>query len=908
MKKMFGIGTVILMMLVAIAPAINSSQLSTEKESGWNIEVAGFGNWDLNIDFQRCYFEKKYVKNNQRFVEYRIEYNVSNVGTEEYVNDGTLMIGASTEEITIAPWEINIPTFFMPGPSVGVYVHRVELGCSENPSIDQERLFAAKMIKLEFVETVDSNPSNDFDYEFAQQWNEKVDYTPTVPQVEVSAPHWYNKIYCVPEIPDLYKLDFFDVRILPAIIKSERMGWTGEAAAYLTKIGKDVGEIIGTTVAFLLLIKNDIKIVAQWIVDFIEWFYATINGIFYGGLIELIHDFITYVLPAVGRISAEAAIWGGTVAVLCLKLYNDVDSMYNWTLSDPWDKPIKIKGVVDRVKIGEIITVSCRDQVKEYPDPDNDGRIEYGFLVSSEPIGNEKHNWSIHKCVVTVKGSKHKEAAQSPPLLSYAFSNGTVYTHFLSPDGNYRDRGQNMLSFVERIKGFVKSRPLISLLEKIFKKSDSSDETETSIERDFDLDALVQNAKEEEEGYELFEGVYKEYYPGAPASPNIVYFSSDQVLVGFKSYVDVTEIDDVLGYPVVDTLVELNVVVVEIYGIDPEDFIEQAEQLEDVEYAELDYVYQTCYIPDDPLWGEQWGNRAIKCPQAWDITMGNQYSGVDIAILDTGRNKNHEDLPRSTSYLDYDFVNNDDEPDDDCYVKHGTHCAGIIGAVADNDKGIAGVVQRITMHYGKVLDYNGAGYSSNIAKAIVHMAKSGDIEIISMSLGGYGLSLVFHIACDYAYSIKDVLIVAAAGNDGLSRLCYPARFESVISVGAVDEKLELCSWSNHGPDLDVVAPGNNIISTYQLSGEHTYEKLSGTSMATPHVAGVLALYLCENPYDKIVCKYKLFSTAMSVENGGHGLVNAYGMLKSRARSYENFQEFLNSFPGVQQFFTNLINS
>jgi len=228
---------------------------------------------------------------------------------------------------------------------------------------------------------------------------------------------------------------------------------------------------------------------------------------------------------------------------------------------------------------------------------------------------------------------------------------------------------------------------------------------------------------------------------------------------------------------------------------------------------------------------------------------------------------------------------------DDCYVKHGTHCAGIIGATIDNNKGIAGVAPEGWTDYIKILDGDGGGYASTIAKGILHATKY-DEKIISMSLGGYGTSICLHAACDYAYYVKDILIVAAAGNDGLPMLCYPARFESVISVGAVDENLNLCSWSNYGPNLDLVAPGENIISTVQ--GDN-YEKLSGTSMATPHVAGVAILIFSVYPnYNAILCKGKLFSSAIDLGNTGkdakygYGLINAYGAVE-KSKSIEKSQ-------------------
>lgn len=324
----------------------------------------------------------------------------------------------------------------------------------------------------------------------------------------------------------------------------------------------------------------------------------------------------------------------------------------------------------------------------------------------------------------------------------------------------------------------------------------------------------------------------------------------------------------------------------------------------DVEYAELNYVYQSYFTPNDPLWDSQWGPKAINCPEAWDIELGS--GAVHVIIIDTGCNYNHEDIKCKISYLNYDFVNNDDDPMDD--NGHGTHCTGIVGATINNGKGIAGVSQAFTS-YVKVLDGYGSGYASTVAKGIVHAAKTlGSGAVISMSLGGYGISVLVHVACDYAYYIRGVLLVAAAGNDGIPRVGYPARFDSVIAVGAVDKNLNLCSWSNYGPDVDLVAPGENIISTFG----NGYERLSGTSMACPHVAGVAALYFSKYGLDTnaVLCKGKLFSTAIDLGSPGkdiyygHGLVNAYEMVSKKATTREKVPHLLDLTPKLKQFITN----
>ncbi|MDH7506443.1 MAG: S8 family peptidase, partial [Candidatus Thermoplasmatota archaeon] len=522
----------------------------------------------------------------------------------------------------------------------------------------------------------------------------------------------------------------------------------------------------------------------------------------------------------------------------------------------------------------------------------------------SSKYGNEKFTWNRKDCTVKVHNWQTEQDQHSMKIFSWAYANGTMrVVRTISFPRNKAIKNLNIIS-KELFNQNLKNK-----LNKIFglffsnvlnnQNKEKNDDKNIKNFRDFDLDELIKKVKSEEEKYESYDVEYREYKPGLPRNPSIVYYGSNQVIVGFKSYVDINKIDEVEGFPIVDRLVELNTVVVEIYGIEPTDFMEIVYQSQDVEYTELNYVYQRCYIPNDPLWDEQWGLKAIKCPQAWDKQKGHWT--VNVAILDTGCNYLHEDISKKQSSANYDFINNDNDPMDDCIFKHGTHCAGIIGATIDNHKGIAGAAPNVWTDYIKVLDSNGMGFASTIAKGIIHATKYDD-RIISMSLGGYGVSMLLHLACDYARYIKGVVLVAAAGNDGLPILCYPARFNSVISVGAVDESLNLCSWSNYGPNLDLVAPGDNIISTVE---GNKYMKLSGTSMATPHVAAVAALYFSANlKSTATLCENKLFSTTIDLGSPGndwkygYGLVNAYGAVTS-SRSINNNNQLIRFIPKIQ---------
>jgi len=219
-------------------------------------------------------------------------------------------------------------------------------------------------------------------------------------------------------------------------------------------------------------------------------------------------------------------------------------------------------------------------------------------------------------------------------------------------------------------------------------------------------------------------------------------------------------------------------------------------------------------------------------------------SAVKVAIIDTGMDMDHPDL--AAMYVwGYDLVNSDNNPDDD--NGHGTHCAGTITAI-DNSIGVVGVAQ-VQLYILKALNRRGSGTYTNIANAII-MATEGpdgiagtadDADVISMSLGGSVGTSELQNAVNYALSYN-VVVVAATGNEGASKPSYPAAYADVIKVGAVDSSDAVAYFSNGGETI--LAPGVSIYSTAKGGG---YTTMSGTSMATPHVAGVVALAWAAHP-------------------------------------------------------------
>ncbi|MDN7024301.1 hypothetical protein FGU65_05240 [Methanoculleus sp. FWC-SCC1] len=278
------------------------------------------------------------------------------------------------------------------------------------------------------------------------------------------------------------------------------------------------------------------------------------------------------------------------------------------------------------------------------------------------------------------------------------------------------------------------------------------------------------------------------------------------------------------------------------FSVDDVDrFVTDLASRKNVAFIEPDYPVSACspapYVPDDPMYAYQWSLEIIGADDAWSMEQGN--SNITIAIVDTGIDYRHADLAGNYRSGGYDWVNDDADPLDD--NGHGTHCAGIAAAVMDNDRGIAGVAQ-VGIMAEKVLNAQGGGYISNVAKGIIHAADSG-ADIISLSLGGEYFSQTQKEACDYAWS-KGCIIVAASGNGGGAEILYPAAYDSVIAIGSIGKTSALSSFSNQGSAQELVAPGERILAT--LPGD-TYGYMSGTSMACPHVAGVAALVLSRYP-------------------------------------------------------------
>jgi subtilisin len=270
-----------------------------------------------------------------------------------------------------------------------------------------------------------------------------------------------------------------------------------------------------------------------------------------------------------------------------------------------------------------------------------------------------------------------------------------------------------------------------------------------------------------------------------------------------------------------------------------------------------------------------WGLRACSIPDAWKKTSGKD---IKVAVLDTGASLKHPDLIGQILKAK-DFTKSTSGPYDT--NGHGTHCAGVV-AGNKNDSGVIGVAPGCKLLIGKVLNDEGSGSSKGIFEGIKWAADEG-ADIISMSFGSPSKDKDITAAIKYAYS-KGCYLVAAAGNEGPGEgtTNYPANLKECISVAAVDRNSLAAKFSSRGK-VDIAAPGVDVTSCWPPKG---YAKLSGTSMATPFVAGVLALVLSALKEEDI--KYKaligkitdtFYKTAVDAGKAGFDTTYGWGLIE-----------------------------
>jgi CSLREA domain-containing protein len=252
--------------------------------------------------------------------------------------------------------------------------------------------------------------------------------------------------------------------------------------------------------------------------------------------------------------------------------------------------------------------------------------------------------------------------------------------------------------------------------------------------------------------------------------------------------------------------------------------------------SEPDYLVTALLdVPtSDPHYSEQWGLSVIGAPDAW-LALPDDALPVRVAVIDSGICAAHPDLAGRV-LAGYDFVDEDAVPED--AFGHGCAVSGVIAANIDNGEGIAGVAPNAQVMPLRVLDGQGIGTYSDVAAAMIYAADAG-AQVINLSLGGPNSSSLLADAVRYTVE-RDVLVIAAAGNTGREGVLYPAAYDGVIAVGAIDPDLQRSSFSTYGPQIALLAPGRGIMTTQR---DGTYAALNGTSMAAPYASGAAAILI-----------------------------------------------------------------
>lgn len=316
-------------------------------------------------------------------------------------------------------------------------------------------------------------------------------------------------------------------------------------------------------------------------------------------------------------------------------------------------------------------------------------------------------------------------------------------------------------------------------------------------------------------------------------------------------------------------------------GVDPQKLIAALQEHPAIEVAQMNQVYRLHQLPDDPRLAEQWLIPKIQLDRAWQKTMGD--ASVLIAIIDTGIDYNHEDLaaniwinwgedatgdgridPSDFNGIDddnngfvddiqgWDFTDAPHFPDGGDYQErdndprdengHGTSVAGLVGAMANNGLGIAGVAPNCRLLNLRAGTSQGLLEEDDVASAMIYAVDHG-ARVINMSFGDVATSQMLRDVCQFAY-LSGVVLIASAGNSQSAAVHYPSGFLETIAVGATTAEDYLAGFSNYGATIDLVAPGVSLLTT---ALDHQYKTFSGTSAAAPVVAGVAGLMLSLRP-------------------------------------------------------------
>jgi len=343
-------------------------------------------------------------------------------------------------------------------------------------------------------------------------------------------------------------------------------------------------------------------------------------------------------------------------------------------------------------------------------------------------------------------------------------------------------------------------------------------------------------------------------------------------------------------------------------GMDVPEAVRSLQSMPGVAYAELNGTVRATFSPNDPFFSFQWHMKMLGAERIWDIQRGDP--SVVVAVLDTGIAyedfgpfRKAPDWGGTVFVQGFNVFTRTQHANDDNF--HGTHVASTVAEATNNGVGVAGLAFGCALMPVKVLDSDGNGTYFDVAEGVdyaVNFTQNGakPVKVINMSLGGDGSSETLSRAIDRAIS-AGVVVVAAAGNDNMPTVSFPASHPSVIAVGAVDARKERAPYSNYGPRIDVVAPGGNINRDDDGDGkpdgvlqqtfnprtakdqgrydDFAYFFVDGTSQATPHVSAMAALLVRQGITDPAAVKASITSTAEDLGPPGKDDIFGYGLIR-----------------------------
>lgn len=392
----------------------------------------------------------------------------------------------------------------------------------------------------------------------------------------------------------------------------------------------------------------------------------------------------------------------------------------------------------------------------------------------------------------------------------------------------------------------------------------------------------------------------------AASTPGESDYDQDHILVGWDRSLPEQARADIHrqeGGEVANRLESIDVDVVKVpENQDPNDWVARYQRHPQVAFAELNYEVEQSSIPSDTLFKDQWGfhNTAqsvtgslvrgvadwdIDGPEGWDAAFGSgnfpQTGGTLVGIVDTGIDRAHVELVNkvqacASALAAIGVVTSGSCSDDNL---HGTHVAGTVAANTNNGVGVAGTAPNAQLAICKALNGGGVGFVTDIAACITWSWKTAGAKIISMSLGSEEGSSTEQRAVQEA-SAAGVLVIAAAGNGYDSKPNYPAYYPEVMSVASFNQAGVISDFSTCNSDVEIAAPGEDIWSSFP---GNSYGVISGTSMATPHVAGVAALLMSQLGLDAQQTRSKLRSSGVGgLSTGGRSECASYPALNLAA--------------------------